>query len=79
MLSPLEGHWKVEISFPQTPNQCQSNHTWIELYHARSIVSIAVERRGLFTALTLNPVEREGHLYRTGGKYACMSAHLKYY
>lgn len=76
MLSPLEGHWKVEISFPQTPNQCQSNHTGTKLYHARSIVSIAVERRGLFAALTLNPVEeREGHLYRTGRNYACMSAH----
>lgn len=31
MLSPPEGHWKVEVSFPQTPNQCQSNHTGTEL------------------------------------------------
>lgn len=38
MLSPLEGHWKMETSFPQTPNQCQSNHTGFELYCARSTV-----------------------------------------
>lgn len=74
MLSPLEGHWKMEASFPQTPNQCQSNHTGFELYCARSTVSIAVERRGLFAALTLKPVEeREGYLYLTGGECAFMS------
>lgn len=56
MLSPLEGHWRVKVSFPQTPNQCQSDHSRIELRCARSTVKMAVERRGLFSAPALQPV-----------------------
>ena len=71
-LSPPEGHWKVKVSLPQTPNQGQSNHTGTGFYCERSTVSVAVERRGLMAALTLKPVEeREGHHHLSPGAYTC--------
>lgn len=52
MLSPLQDHCKVEVSFPQTTHQCQSNHTGIEPDHERSMMSTAVERSSWFEAFT---------------------------
>ena len=69
LLSPLEGNWQEEVSFPQTPNQCQSKHTGTELSYVRSTVSTAVEKRSLFSTLPVQQgEEREGHYSLTCGE-----------
>lgn len=75
MLSPLEGHWQEEVSFPQTSNQCQSKHTGTELFYVRSTVSTAVEKRSLFSTLPVQQGEdRKGYYSLTCGESTCKSA-----